>query len=663
MKTTELRYIPGIQGLRAIAVLLVLAAHAGAPHLHGGLVGVDMFFVISGYLITGLLVTELESQGKLGLAQFYARRLKRLLPALLFMLGVTSLAIAAFAPLHEHPAQASSAASAALWVSNIYFILTEQSYFESTSLANAFLHTWSLGVEEQFYLLWPLLILLIYKTTASLRLAVLLFIASASFILCIWLAQKSPTLAFYLMPSRIWQFSAGAIVWLLASRPTVRAQLPTNALLLPGLLAIFGAAFWIDETTRYPDWISLLPTLGTAACLMVLGRQPESKAANTLLGRGPLKYVGDISYSLYLWHWPVLVIGQHLIPENTLYSQVLLVAASFLLAHISYRIVENPIRSYKSARLLPKWQVVASLALIALTNVQLIKWHNSATDQIAAQQQTPFALARGDIPEIYRLGCDDWYTSSQVKACKFGANEAPKLAVIWGDSIGLQWFPALKKALALESGQWRIIVITKSACPIVNLPLFYDRLGRIYTECAEWRSAAAAYIKRLKADLLIIGSAGSYGFSQADWEEGTLSILQEYASTSEKTALIAPTYSLGFNGVSCLEAGVGASQGAVGDVDCTTSTENQKQSLAIAGLRNATQEVPNTTLIDLNDLVCPDDTCQAYMNDRFVYRDNQHITATFATSLSSAIQKRLGLAPSRPSLSTGATRHPTSHEQ
>ncbi|WP_341707780.1 acyltransferase [Halopseudomonas sp.] len=284
----KLAYNPSIQGLRAIAILLVLAAHANLPFLHGGFIGVDVFFVISGYLITGLLVTEINNTGKLNFSRFYARRLKRLLPALLVMLGATAAAIYIFAPTTEHPAQASAAASAAAWVSNFYFIFAEQNYFESTSLVNAFLHTWSLGVEEQFYLIWPLLIVFACSLASKHRIVFLSAITLFSFALCMWLASRHPTQAFYLMPSRIWQFGAGALVWHLAGQLSEISARAKAIQLLTGTTLIVASALWIEEGTRYPDWVSLLPTLGAAACLFGISTTSDSVSSGPL-ARGPLR--------------------------------------------------------------------------------------------------------------------------------------------------------------------------------------------------------------------------------------------------------------------------------------------------------------------------------------------------------------------------------------
>lgn len=637
-----LTYNPSIQGLRAIAILLVLAAHTGVPFLYGGFIGVDVFFVISGYLITGLLLTELKNHGKLSLTGFYARRLKRLLPALLLMLLVGSAAIYFLTPVSEHLAQASAAASAAAWVSNFYFIFAEQNYFESTSLANAFLHTWSLGVEEQFYLIWPLLLILISYTASRHRLTAITCISLLSLAWCIWLADSNPIQAFYLMPSRIWQFGTGAIVWILAERYAAASGRVATLQLAAGLGVIIASALWIDDSTRYPSWISTLPTLGAALCLLSVSTNVQCAALQPL-ARGPLKYVGDISYSLYLWHWPVLVIGQHVLVEKTLYNQSLLILVSLAFAHISYTLIENPIRRYQGTQILPKWQIVISMVAIVLTSVQFIRWHNSSADALAATAASPFAQARADAPEIYRYGCDDWYASAQVKRCQFGSKDAHKVAVIWGDSIGLQWFPAIKQALELERGEWRIEVLTKSSCPIVDHPIFYERLGRIYTECSEWRDASAAYLTQLKPDLLLIGSAGSYDLTTQQWYEGTLRILDQQRDSAGQIAIIAPTYALAFNGVTCLEEQRSlASAQAVERHTCSTPANNQKLSDAITGLRKAADSLPHSKLVNLNSAVCPDELCSALSGNLIVFRDNQHLTASFALSLAETFKEKLG---------------------
>ncbi|MDR0529908.1 MAG: acyltransferase [Zoogloeaceae bacterium] len=224
----KLSWRPDIEGLRAVAVLLVIAAHIGTPSLAGGFVGVDVFFVLSGYLITALLTQELRMTGRIDFWMFYARRFRRLAPGLLLMLSVVCLFVAfALSPL-RHPDQASASASASVWASNFYFAFRDMDYFGAEAVSNLFLHTWSLGVEEQFYLVWPLLLWLIFSgfrpadtETSALRrlktsMALFFFVSLA---LCLWLTRAHPASAFYMMPARAWQFSLGALVWLTSPPP------------------------------------------------------------------------------------------------------------------------------------------------------------------------------------------------------------------------------------------------------------------------------------------------------------------------------------------------------------------------------------------------------------------------------------------------------------
>lgn len=243
-------YRPDLQGLRALAILVVVAAHAGLPHLEGGFVGVDVFFVLSGYLITGMLLRELRLQGTLDLAAFYARRLRRLLPALLFMLACTALASILLLAPFEQQAQAPAFVAAALWLANIHFAVTDAGYFEAGSEHSLVLHTWSLAVEEQFYLFWPLLLLALAGSSVRLGrvLPGLALAAVLSFALCQWLTVEKPLWAFYAMPTRAWQFALGGLVFLMLDR---RSQMPAP----PGQKVLVHVK-WMSGTARLLDALS-----------------------------------------------------------------------------------------------------------------------------------------------------------------------------------------------------------------------------------------------------------------------------------------------------------------------------------------------------------------------------------------------------------------------
>ena len=307
----RLGYRPDIEGLRAVAILLVVAAHAGVPWLAGGFVGVDVFFVLSGYLITGLLVQEMRATGGVRLLDFYARRLRRLLPALLVMVvGTAGAAAVLLAPL-EQPAQARVASAAALWLSNLHFVFSQLDYFGPAAGSNLFLHTWSLGVEEQFYLVWPLLVLFLagswrwqaVRQDWSRLLRGMLGAVGICLVLSVFLTFTRPEQGFYLMPSRAWQFALGAVTVLAVAPPDAAAQRPAwlhrfcsapqgRALGWIGLALVVGAGLLLDTQDAYPGMWAVLPSLGTALLLAAVSCLSGVRASESA------PPVGKITFSL-----------------------------------------------------------------------------------------------------------------------------------------------------------------------------------------------------------------------------------------------------------------------------------------------------------------------------------------------------------------------------
>lgn len=355
----SLAFRPDLQGLRAVAILLVVAAHAGVPWFAGGFVGVDVFFVLSGYLITGLLVREFHAAGRIALLRFYARRLRRLLPALVVTVAVMATVAYWLLSPFEAQTQLASAPFAATWTSNLYFLFGSVDYFDELAARDLFLHTWSLGVEEQFYLLWPLLLLALLfigplgRTVArrGLALALLSIVALASLGVSLYLSNRWPQAAFYLMPARIWQFALGAGVYLAFAEGKVRPGILVSQLwriarpmawlaLAAGLLLILGSAAGLHAGVSYPGYWVLLPSMGAA--LVIASGHGLADGRGGPLGHPVMVWVGDRSYSWYLWHWPVLMLGFSLGLEGLVAETLGLVLLSLGAAIISYRYVELP---------------------------------------------------------------------------------------------------------------------------------------------------------------------------------------------------------------------------------------------------------------------------------------------------------------------------------
>src|SRR5882757_2700299 len=334
-----------VEGLRAVAIILVVAFHAGVAGITGGFIGVDVFYVLSGYLITGLLVREIREKSRLNLLQFYARRMRRLLPASALVLIVSLMAaIALFAP-QELNFAARGARASALYVSNVFFAATAGDYFGPRVATNPMLHTWSLSVEEQFYVFWPLVILLglqVWKSMRGLTLAII-GLTAISLAASILLVKHYSTFAFYMLPSRVWEFGIGGLAMLLPRNPVSASRSFGPILSWLGFALILASTVLISSAVAFPGWIALLPVMGTVLTLIVGAEQPR-RGADALLANRVIQWFGRHSYSWYLWHWPSLVIVAIVLPNTGFAGKMGAVVASLILAALTHRFVENPIR-------------------------------------------------------------------------------------------------------------------------------------------------------------------------------------------------------------------------------------------------------------------------------------------------------------------------------
>jgi peptidoglycan/LPS O-acetylase OafA/YrhL len=335
---TRMRSIPEIEGLRAIAVMVVVLFHAQFKVLPGGYVGVDVFFVISGYLITGLLWREWKTEKSISLLRFFARRILRLAPAL----AVTSLGIAVVFSLLLPPVVTSNLSSsliaAQLSFSNFWFYFNTN-YFANNS-ANPALHTWSLAVEEQFYLTLPFLLVIVSRWSDKLTLIVLCLLAGISFAASAWIVNLAPSQAFYFPWLRAWELLVGSVLAMTAGR--LRHAGAAHILAITGLFAIAYSCLSFTEKTLFPGVNALLPVFGTAAVILAAG---HNNIANRLLGLAPMRWLGKISYSVYLVHWPIVCAVSLTVSLFPSIARILIVAASLVFGWASWKWVESPIRS------------------------------------------------------------------------------------------------------------------------------------------------------------------------------------------------------------------------------------------------------------------------------------------------------------------------------
>lgn len=656
---TTQNYRPDVQGLRAIAILLVVLAHAQIRFFAGGFVGVDVFFVLSGYLISQLLIREYASSGTIALARFYSRRLKRLLPALAVMLILVVLTAPLLLSRHETSAQLSSVVFATTWTSNLFFAFSTLDYFSELQAHDLFLHTWSLGLEEQFYLVWPLLILLALSL-ATRRLAVhrkiliwlfgLLFAASLG--LLWYLTKTQPIWAFYLMPSRIWQFALGALifVWLSDAQGGNQGAGPQGlpAIWSPwlgalGIGLIIGSAVLLHPGMSYPGAWALIPSVGTGL-VIAAGQQQPRAGAGRLLAHPSLVWIGDRSYSWYLWHWPVFMLGLAWGIGSQLAGTVSLILLSLLLAILSYRWVELPFWKGRLSHAAPARVIAVSILVMLIVIAVALNYPRLLSPESDSDAALPATTARSDVPIIYAYGCDAWYANSEVQPCIFGKPDAHKTAVLLGDSVGAQWFSLLPGIF--RAPEWRIVVLTKSSCAMVDEDYFYARIGQVYTVCTVWRNKVLDFLSSVRPDILFVGNAATYDFSEAQWTEGSARLLASLTAVAGKVIVVPGTPHLSFDGPSCLEK-LTSVPNAPADTEasrCGEALTNTQAADVARYLEQAIQRFPNAQLLDLNDLVCPSGVCSAQTPDGVVvFRDSQHLTDSFVRAQIPIVTKRIEL--------------------
>lgn len=625
-------YRADLQGLRAIAILLVVLSHTGLPIFPGGFVGVDVFFVLSGYLITGILLKEIEQKGRINLTRFYAHRIKRLLPAMITMLGISFFATFKFLSETEARTQLSSALYAATWTSNIYYTFTQLNYFDELATRDIFTHTWSLAVEEQFYLIWPALLLLLIRLNQMRNITTgLLIILATSFIASVFLTEKNPQIGFYLMPSRMWEFALGGIINTTLTNNTSKTHI--NHRIAWGLLSAGGLLIIISSITfksnmAYPGALALIPAIG-AALLIMAGESLDNKNP---LAHPLLVWLGDRSYSLYLWHWPILVIGFSLGLQGNIVPTIGLAVLAVVFSMVSYRFIEQPFWKGRFSHATPKNVILIGLLTITIASAAF--FHIFRIHQQENTNSMAYDLSnqwRMDFPVIYRMPCDAWYSHAKVEPCIFGDASAKKTVVLLGDSIGAQWFSLISGTF--KQPEWRTIVLTKSSCPIVDEDFFYTRIGKTYHVCTEWRNATINTLKTINPDVLIIGNATTYDFSDEKWTNGTSRILKKIDGSAKTTIILLGTPSLGFDGPGCIARNI--SEGHKIDESACLAKNRLKESEKIKNnLKKSAEQFNNVHLIDLNDIVCPDGYCNAVSNQGIVtFRDSQHLTDSFVKSI------------------------------
>ena len=654
-KAAERKFRPDIEGLRAVAVIAVVLSHA-ALGLAGGYTGVDVFFVISGFLITRQLLEEAEHRGRFSFAGFYARRARRIVPAATVVTVATLVGAYLWAPPLRLGAIARDGLAAALFGVNWRLAAQGTNYFGATAPPSPFQHYWSLSVEEQFYLGWPLLLAVVLfavrtrerRTKARVLVAVLAMVIATSLWTSILVTNRSAPYGYFGTHTRVWELAVGALVAATADRLR-RLPRPLAAVLAWfGLAAILISCFSYGANTVYPGAAAVLPVAGAALVIAAGCGAAPSLGPERLLKVWPMRWTGRISYSLYLWHWPLLILMPDAVGHPlTLAERCAAISAAVLLSALTYVLVEQPFQRRRilvtkphrglalgtgliaaavaAALVVPAMLTLPTGIAIATPDSAHIRAALAAavTEKRLPDTVVPLARASTDYPNSDGCEVDDSAESPKLPCNGFGDPASTTQVVLIGDSHAGMWLSAVN-AIALAN-HWKLAFFAKSGCPIGDYPDFVNpSLKRRYTECNAWRPAVIADVVALHPALVIVGSQ------------------ERSIAGTESNGLEESIASLKRSGAAMVFLADTPSPAAVGSVpDCLSEHSTDIERCAIpraqAGLDSAGRQAEITgaeragaAVIDPTPWFCTAASCPAVVQDVIVYEDSSHISATYA---------------------------------
>ncbi len=676
---------PDIEGQRAIAVLLVMLAHAGVPFVRGGFIGVDVFFVISGFLITGRIRDEFLATGRFSLRRFYAARVERLLPAATVVLYASLIMMLLLLPKIRWRDTAHDLVASVAYFVNWRFADQATDYFASDDAPSIVRHFWSLSVEEQYYIIWPLLLLSVIGAGRLLRwtagklwrslLAGLGIISVLSLVLSIVQTVGSPSTAYFSTLTRLWELGVGSALAIGVMRIKPVSQVAKGPLIWAGLAAIAFSAMFFSGSTGFPGYAALLPVGGTALLLYAGAGRGHAPLPLAWLNSTPMQIVGQLSYSLYLWHWPLLVVFAAQFGNLPVLAGLAVVALSFLPAYLSFRWVEHPIRQRRWLRNSPgnALVAVAVCAVLVVIPALLVSGTTAKPVAIAPEKAALELITNGaavlgepprddprgapvdDVPSVVPdpagapddqpnvNGCFNTGPQTALDRCDFGNRNSNFKVVLIGDSHAAQWLPAIH-AVA-EARRWHLIVFGKAACPFLETTVLVTNPNRAYTECEIWNKAAREGLAQLKPNLII---TTSFRFTVMEKGVALLSTANQaarirvmrsswsnLAAAGSRVVVLRDTPLAPFDVADCVSGNRQqmtkcafdrqvALGGSVGD----------DQVAAAAGLTGV-------HLVDLNDAICPTPQCAPVIGGVLIYRDHNHLTATYALSLAPRLAKVL----------------------
>ncbi|MCU1606053.1 MAG: acyltransferase 3 [Modestobacter sp.] len=671
-------FLPEVQALRALAVALVVVYHFWPNRLQGGYVGVDVFFVISGFLITSHLHRELLTRGTVSLRAFYARRARRLLPASLLVLVVATLASWLFLPVTRWAATAKEVLASTFSVQNWLLATRAVDYSALDDAASPVQHFWSLSVEEQYYLAWPSLILVLVaagrrkgaERPYRLVVAGILLVTGLSLAYSMYATSHSPAAAYFVTPARIWELGVGAVLalWMRnrAARPrgprSTWPPVPPVVLRWVGLAAVLTSAVLFSSASAFPGWLALVPVLGTAA-VIAAGETGSRDPLGPLFALAPTQFLGAVSYSLYLWHWPALVIAPFVVGHPlTRVEKIGVIGLCIGLAWVTKVLVEDSARKWRRLATRPALTaVLAALAMAVVSGVAALQLHDVAQREDAGRAELAAAGGRpcfGGAALAAGAGCSDvfgppvsvslppedqpWFSDPActvsegtlpVATCRF-SSEPPTLRVaLVGDSHAEHWRGALHRVARAKN--WELIEVLKGGCPATAARvLTFDGNGINSEDCHRWGQDVQKLLVADPPDYLFTSSFSSaYTFDAGgrDWHEagieGFADMWTAWAGTGARVFVVRDIPVAGSRQVpECVATHRTA------PVECARDRATALPEDAATGAQRRVDPA-QIRMLDFSDHFCDDSTCYAVVGGALVYWDANHMSAQFSRTL------------------------------
>lgn len=682
-----------IQGLRAIAVVLVLIYHLTPGSLPGGYVGVDVFFVISGFLITSHILRELEKSGTVDLPRFWARRARRLLPAALLVLVVTLFAVWILAPSGFVPAFLAQIAASAVYVQNWMLSAQSVDYMAGAGQASPVQHYWTLSVEEQFYIVWPVIAVIaaviasrwIRRRVAAVFGVVIAGIIGASLATSILMTVFDPERAYFDSFARAWEFAAGGLFAVVAASPKnpfsrldVRAR---SVLAWLGLAGILLSALWFTDRSPFPGWIALLPVIGTL--LVIIGDEPEGRVSpQRVLDTRPMQWLGDISYGMYLWHFPLIVLVPFVLDRGiSIVDGVAITVATLLLAWGSKVLVEDPFRTgapraWGNGRTLLV-TAAAMTAVLALSSVGI----GDAEDRVAEEQaQISAQLVRGgeclgpnsqrpdsecvpaeDAPPIPEPAltenppeaCLSTIEGDDLVVCEYGesSDKSQRTLALVGDSHAEQWLMALDRVAQRE--HWRLIVMSKASCPFTAAERDYVSVNdatnaELRADCREWNARALQQLAdEGNVDTIVTSAKATNRFVPEEdeaWQERAATAYverwRELPASVQHVVAIRDTPQLPADVMTCVMEHAAEAPRHCGIAEDDAFAEDPLVDAAEGGV--STEDAsPAISLIDLSEYFIVDGEVPPVIGGVLAFRDDHHLSWAYSELLADPLHEEL----------------------